>query len=152
MSHSRRCQYRSTSHQHQSSLSTWPWMWTVKHGWYHPAQSHCALVCVCVLVRIYVCSCGGAWIVKMSPCFCVHMCSCGLVYKTVTLVMHVNSEIRAAGRACNQEIIYSSYEEFLFIFNSLFLMPLYNWHEQKHLWVDWMFGYYNSICLPLGLR
>lgn len=70
---------------------------------------------------------------KMSPCFCVHMCSCGLVYKTVALVMHVNSEIRAAGRACNQEIVYSSHEEFLFIFNGLFLMPLYNWHEQKHL-------------------
>lgn len=70
MSHSRCCQYRSTSHQHQSSLSTWPWMWTVKHGWYHPAQSHCALVCMCWWGYMCVsrCYCGGAWIVKMSTC------------------------------------------------------------------------------------
>lgn len=36
-----------------------------------------------------------------------------LVYKTVLLVLHVNSEIRAAGCASYQGIVYSSYEAFL---------------------------------------
>lgn len=53
---------------------------------------------------------------KMSTCFCVHMCSCRLpripcLFTGLTL----DSEIRAAGRACNQGIVYSSYEEVLFI-------------------------------------
>lgn len=38
-----------------------------------------------------------------------------IVYKTITPVMYVNTEIKAGVCAHNQEIIYSNYERFLFI-------------------------------------
>lgn len=55
-----------------------------------------------------------------------------LVYKNIMPVIQVSSEIRAAGCACNQGIICSSY---FCLFNSfnLFSVPLYNWHEKKLL-------------------
>lgn len=41
--------------QYQSSLSTWPWMWTVKHWWHHLAKVFVPLcVQVCALARVIV--------------------------------------------------------------------------------------------------